>query len=143
MSYVAFVKLSAEVLHAPPVCMHSCLLRCRLHLLHRGLAAVYRISAEDMAAVVVQIDEQSAPVRLGAKCAAKAMMLVQWVIVARRLAAQETGVSVVLYNALYFHSSFSRASSCGVAVSTPTALQSCTMLSISRAICLLSYVDEP
>ena len=32
--------------------------------------------------------------------------------------------------------------SSGVMVSTPTALQSCTMLSISRDICTVSYADE-
>ena len=53
--------------------------------------------------------------------------------------------SLVLHDAFRHlpHSSFSASSCCGVNVSMPRSLQSCTMLSIRRDICFVSKVDEP
>gem|GEM_PF-3305768 len=59
-------------------------------------------------------------------------------------AAKKASLAVQLNYAFdYFHAPNICVNSCGVMVSMPTALQSCTTASIKRIICSVSYVDEP
>lgn len=129
---VVFIKLSAEIIDIPTVFHHSFALPVFVQLLHR-LGVVVHPVGRLIVTTMAQRNDQSVALAFLAQRTAEYMVPLDHTIATTNKA---------LTNHLA-HSSFRASSLSGGSVSTPTARQSCTILSIKRAICALSYVLDP